>query len=316
MSQFQDHLMTSHKSTEKAYGMKGQITKVELRALAVFNISDHFSRHRWEDEVGLGILLGTIHDKGVIADTSFQLLHNNDIDIDMHFMKARIHEFQIIDKDKVPVGFYLISRKPLSEPTISNMRRKLEDTTRKALYGSNICVIVEQYHTAGPDNKFFKAFSLHETLGEISLRMVASDTEYVASSTAARHSSTNISTNSKKKKSDQMYEERSFGMSASLRQLTAKTSIIIQYCNNKLKYPSATDSPSTEELSHIICHLSRVTSSFRRSCQADSVSSARKLQASHLHSLTLQLAALEDLKYQIIRNVFQYGIHSSNFSLE
>lgn len=316
MSQLEGHTMSSCKPTKETYKMNSQVTKVELRALATFNISDHFSRHRRNDEVGLGIMLGTIKDKEVIANTSFQLLHNADIDIDIQFMNTRIDEFQKIDKDKVPVGFYVISRQPLSELALSNMLRKLEDTTREALYGSDVCVIIEQCNTNVSDSKSFKAFSLNKTLSQIPVSMIASDAEYVACSTAAHHSSTNISTSSKKKKSDHIYEKNSLDTSASLRQLIAKTSIIIQYCHDKLKNPSDSNSHTNEELLHLICHLSKVTSSFRRSCQANNVNCARKLQASHLHTLTLQLAALEDLKNQIIRNVFQYGIHSSNITFE
>ncbi|CUM57580.1 unnamed protein product [Debaryomyces tyrocola] len=292
------------------------IHTVQVHSIALFNISDHITRR---EKSKFGVLLGTTDKAVITVTTSFELLFDNDLDINTEFLKKRLDQFKAVLPQYSMVGFYqLINERVPNSATVSVLNQ-LQAFQRLTWTRETPVVLtlinMGSFHNA-EDSEPFKSFLYENEPVSLRTSILANETENIATSTIVNHSnyfSSEISRDVNDINNDFKLDKYNEELSVSVNQLHTKVESILEYLQHR---PSGSDPRNLEQeikMHNLITCLSSKIVTFQRN--HTSANHNEQLQTTQLSLLTAQLLALDNLKSQIAKNIIRFSIHTNSQSI-
>lgn len=288
------------------------INTVQLHSITLFNLSDHITR---QEKSKFGALLGTTDKTTITVTTSFELLFDNDLDINTEFLKERLDQFNAVLPQYSMVGFYqLIDKQEPNSATLAVLNQLQTYQRRTSTQERHLIftlVNMGSFHNV-EDAEPFKSFLHKNEPLPLHTLILANETENIATSTIVNHPnyfSSEISRDANDINNDFKLDKQNEELSVSVNQLHAKVESIIKYLQHR---PNGNESKNLEQeikMHNLIGHLSSKIASFQRNHVSGDHSI--QLQATQLSLLTAQLLALDNLKSQIAKNIIRFSIHTN-----
>lgn len=261
---------------------------IQINSLALLNVSDHISR---EKTGKYGVLLGTKNESNdsITIGTSFEVNFDGG-SIDWNHLNKKISLMDTVLPQYRLIGLYQIN-----ENISPNDETKL---MIEQFASSNILIYVI-FGLNRTDDQIAKAYTVDD-LSPINTRIQTTFIESAATSTIINHQYYS----NQLEKSNQL-PIKDDGLSISLNQLESKMEKILN-CLDTLP------DDKKFETHKLVVHLSNRLKSYDPKSELSGFNS--KAQSIQLSILTSQLAAIDNLNYQISKNLKSYGINSRSQS--